>query len=63
MNRETGQKRAATNWTVPRVILTFCVVAYDLSTTFERVPPMLKRSMQPSDFPQLVILLIAVLAG
>lgn len=47
---------------VPAVILGFCAVAYYLTTTFDRVPPILKRGMQPADFPQIVILLIAALA-
>ncbi len=59
---ETPGRRAAVNWIVPLVILGFCAVAYYLTTTFDRVPPILKRGMQPADFPQLVIMLMAVLA-
>ena len=44
------------------LIIVFCVVAFWLTTLFERVPPILKRGIQPSDFPQLVIGLIAALA-
>ncbi|MEV8465370.1 tripartite tricarboxylate transporter permease [Fluviibacterium sp. DFM31] len=35
--------------------------AFWLSTQFDRVPPILKRGMQPSDIPQLVIRLIIFL--
>lgn len=47
---------------IPLCILAFCAVAFWLTTGFDRVPPILKRGIQPSDFPQLVIALIAVLA-
>lgn len=47
---------------IPLCILGFCAVAFWLSTGFDRVPPILKRGIQPSDFPQLVIALIAFLA-
>ena len=50
------------NRVVPFAILGFCAVAYYLTTTFDRVPPILKRGIQPADFPQLVIGLIAVMA-
>ncbi|WP_435140246.1 tripartite tricarboxylate transporter TctB family protein [Pseudopelagicola sp. nBUS_19] len=54
-------RRIPTRFAVPIGILTFCVWAFWLSTQFERVPPILKRGIQPSDFPQLVIGLIAML--
>ena len=47
---------------VPLGIIAFCAWAFWLSTQFDRVPPILKRGMQPSDFPQLVIGLIVVLS-
>lgn len=47
---------------IPVVIVVFCSIAFWLTTDFERVPPILKRGIQPSDFPQLVIGLIAALA-
>ncbi len=49
-------------WLVPLVIIAFCGLAIAISTTFERMPPILKRGIQPSDFPQLVAGLIIVLA-
>ena len=45
-------------WIVPAVIILFCVAAIWFSTTFEEMPPILKRGIQPSDFPQLVCALI-----
>ena len=51
-----------TRYAVPSAIIAFCLVAYWLSTQFDRVPPILLRGMQPSDFPQLVLLLIMVLS-
>jgi hypothetical protein len=48
-------------WAVPAGIAAFCGAAIWLSTTFERMPPILKRGIQPSDFPQLVAGLIIAL--
>lgn len=45
-------------WIVPVVIILFCVAAIGISTTFEEMPPILKRGIQPADFPQLVCALI-----
>ncbi len=50
--------RALARFAVPGGIIAFCALAFWLSTQFERVPPILKRGIQPSDFPQLVIGLI-----
>ena len=47
---------------VPVGLLVFCAIAFWLTTQFDRVPPILLRGMQPEHFPQLVIILIAVLA-
>jgi hypothetical protein len=49
---------AMTRYTVPSGIIIFCAMAYWLSTTFDRVPPIFVRGMQPEDFPQMVLLLI-----
>ncbi len=59
---ETAARRAAVNWIVPLCIIVFCACAYFLTTEFDRVPPILKRGMQPADFPQLVIMLMGFLA-
>ena len=48
-------------WLVPAIILVLCGAAFGLSTGFERMPPILKRGIQPSDFPQLIAGLIALL--
>ncbi|MFK7995259.1 MAG: tripartite tricarboxylate transporter TctB family protein [Granulosicoccus sp.] len=39
---------------VSLVIIAFCLVAIWLSLSFERMPPILKRGVQPADFPQIV---------
>jgi putative tricarboxylic transport membrane protein len=48
-------------WLVPLGILIFCVIAIIITTTFERMPPILKRGIQPADFPQIVAGLIFAL--
>jgi putative tricarboxylic transport membrane protein len=52
----------AFRYLIPLGIILFCVLAYFLTTQFDRVPPILKRGMQPSDFPQLIIGLIVMLS-
>ncbi len=42
-------------WFVPAAIILFCVAAFYVSTTFKKMPPILKRGIQPSDFPQLLL--------
>jgi putative tricarboxylic transport membrane protein len=44
------------------IIIAFCLAVYWQTTLFERVPPILKRGIQPSDFPQLVLMLIIALS-
>jgi len=39
---------------VTLVIVAFCAAAIWLSLSFDRMPPILKRGIQPADFPQLV---------
>ncbi|ABV94183.1 hypothetical protein Dshi_2449 [Dinoroseobacter shibae DFL 12 = DSM 16493] len=51
-----------TRFAVPCGTIVFCMIAYWLSTQFDRVPPILLRGMQPSDFPQMVLLLIMALS-
>lgn len=46
---------------VPVAIIAFCAAAFWLSTTFKKMPPILKRGMHPSDFPQLLLGLIVIL--
>ncbi|MEM1342988.1 MAG: tripartite tricarboxylate transporter TctB family protein [Pseudomonadota bacterium] len=46
----------------PLVIVVFAGLAIWQSTLFDRVPPILKRGIQPSDFPQLIAGLMICLA-
>lgn len=56
------RRRDISRYSISLGIIAFCAWAYWLSTQFERVPPILKRGMQPEDFPQLVIGLIIMLS-
>lgn len=58
----TSANPGIARWIAPAFILAVAAVAFYLTTTFDRVPPILKRGIQPADFPQLVIGLISVLA-
>ena len=48
-------------WLVPAVLIAFALGAIYISTTFKKMPPILKRGIQPSDFPQLISGLIIFL--
>ena len=48
------KRRSIESWVVAVVIIAFCVAAIWLSLSFDRMPPILKRGIQPADFPQLV---------
>ena len=48
-------------WLIPVLIFGFCGGAFWLTTTFKKMPPILKRGIQPSDFPQLLIALLVLL--
>lgn len=48
-------------WLVPALIILFCAAAFYVSTTFREMPPILKRGIQPSDFPQLLLGTIVIL--
>lgn len=50
-------------YAVPCGIIAFCLGTFWLTTQFDRVPPILLRGMQPSDFPQLVLIVIIFMAG
>lgn len=43
---------------VSLAIIAFCVAAIWMSLSFERMPPILKRGIQPADFPQIVCIVI-----
>ena len=49
-------------WVIPGLIILFCAIAFYLTTQFDRVPEILKRGIQPSHFPQLILLLLIGLA-
>ena len=49
------------HWAVTFTIISFCGAAFWISTTFDRMPPILKRGIQPADFPQLILILMLVL--
>ncbi|MCG8323983.1 MAG: hypothetical protein MI673_00580, partial [Thiotrichales bacterium] len=58
-NRERHTER----WLVPAVIVAFCAIAIAITLTFDQMPPILKRGIQPSDFPQLIAGLILLLTA
>ncbi len=53
--------RSFERWFIPALIIAFCMVAFWLTTTFKTMPPILKRGIQPSDFPQLLLGLLILL--
>lgn len=48
-------------WFIPGLIIAFCAAAYWMTTNFKTMPPILKRGIQPSDFPQLLLVLLVSL--
>ena len=48
-------------WFIPGLIIAFCIAAFWLTTTFKTMPPILKRGIQPADFPQLLLGLLVLL--
>ena len=59
---ETPAPRARIErWLIPALIIAFCLGAFWVSTTFKKMPPILKRGIQPSDFPQLLLITIVTL--
>jgi hypothetical protein len=56
-----GKRHQIERWLIPVLIIAFCLGAYWLTTTFKTMPPILKRGIQPSDFPQLLLTLLIVL--
>jgi len=54
----TGQLE---RWLVPALIIAFCIAAYAVSLTFKKMPPILKRGIQPADFPQLLLMTLVAL--
>ncbi len=62
MSESPSQSRLE-QWLVPLVLVAFSVGAIWLTLSFDRMPPILKRGIQPADFPQLVCALIILLTG
>jgi len=58
---KTKHRDMAAHIVMPALIIIICLIAFWLTTQFDRVPPILKRGIQPSDFPQLVLGLIIIL--
>lgn len=58
---KNDRQASLVRWLVPIGLIAFCGVVIVVTTTFERMPPILKRGIQPSDFPQLVAGLIIAL--
>lgn len=54
---------AIESWLIPLIIIIFCGFTYWLTTGFDRMPPILKRGIQPSDFPQLLVVLMVGLTA
>ena len=61
MPNSTDNRRHFERWLIPLLIIAFCVFAFWLTTTFKKMPPILKRGMQPSDFPQLLLTAIILM--
>lgn len=57
------EKNSPESWLVATVIVAFCLATLWLTLSFERMPPILKRGIQPSDFPQLVCWTIILLTA
>ena len=61
-NGSDSNSSNSSRWMIPGLIILFCVVAFYFTTQFDRVPEILKRGIQPSDFPQLILILLIGLA-
>lgn len=56
-------KNTPESWLVSIIIIAFCLAAIWLSLSFEKMPPILKRGIQPADFPQIVCWTTILLTG
>ena len=61
MSGNPAARSGIERWIVSVLIILFCAGAFYVSTTFREMPPILKRGIQPSDFPQLLLGLIVFL--
>lgn len=48
------QEFGPSRWLVPLIIIAFCITAIVITLSFKEMPAILKRGIQPADFPQLV---------
>lgn len=55
MSHAPENKHPFERWLIPALIIAFCLAAIWLSLGFKKMPPILKRGMQPSDFPQVIL--------
>ena len=62
MQNSSEKSDRLVRWLVPLALIVFACVAIYISTTFKKMPPILKRGIQPSDFPQLICGLIIALS-
>ncbi len=56
-----SSRRSIESWVVGFAIIAFCLGAIWLSLSFDKMPPILKRGIQPSDFPQMVCVAIILM--
>jgi len=56
-------KNTPESWFVALIIIGFCIAAIWLSLSFDEMPPILKRGIQPADFPQIVCWTIILLTA
>lgn len=56
-----GNRHQFERWLIPLLIIIFCLGAYWVTTTFKTMPPILKRGIQPADFPQLLLAVLILL--
>lgn len=61
MSEKPASTERIERWLIPALIVAFCVLAFYISTTFKKMPPILKRGIQPSDFPQLLLSAIVLM--
>lgn len=54
MSGQKGNTEKLVRWLVPLFLIGLAAIAIYYSTTFKKMPPILKRGIQPSDFPQLI---------
>ena len=59
----TRAQRTPESWLVALFIVAFCIAAIWLSLSFDKMPPILKRGIQPAEFPQLVCATIILMTA